>query len=54
MKGANGFTIDRFTNEEVDSLLNGLCVGDEFMWRREIVKVTSLEPFECHCLWDID
>jgi len=54
MIGANGFDIDRFTTSEIDTLLAGLSVGDEFFWRGETVKVTSLIPFECHTLWDLE
>jgi len=54
MIGANGFNIKSFTDKEISTLLNGLCVGDEFYWRDEVLSVTSLKPFKCHCLWDIE
>ena len=53
MTGANGFNIERFTSSEIDTLLVGLSVNDEFFWRGETVRVTSITPFKCHCLWDL-
>jgi len=53
MQGCNGFTIEHFTDKEIDELLVGLQVNDEFTWRGEICKVTSINPFKCHCLWDL-
>ena len=54
MIGANGFTLERFTSDEITALLIGRKVGDEFNWRGETVRVTKVAPFECHCLWDIE
>lgn len=53
MKGCNGFGIDKFTTEEVGGLVTGLTLGKIFFWRGEWMKVTSMEPFECHCFWDL-
>lgn len=54
MMGCNGFGLERFTDEEINNLVVGRKVGDRFTWRGEVVEVVSVDPFECHCLWDIE